>query len=402
MTPIEVVIMVKKSLLYVLGALMFILWAGQPAQSQSPSGISLKKKTCGDLWPVAQNNKWGYIDKTGGLIIPFEFDDAGYFSEGLASVLIGEKSGYIDKTGKFVIPPQPYSGYPFSEGLAVVVLGPFEQKGGGLLYKHGYIDRLGKMVIQPREAESIKWLSYYSKALAFSEGLAAMFQKDKFGFIDKFGRQIIPPQYKDVQHFSEGLAAVALEEKYGYIDRSGKMVIPPKFWSAGSFSGGLAVVQLDSAGNKWGYIDKSGKLVINGEGLDMARGFSEGLAAARAKNGKYGYIDKTGNFVIPPQFYRVGDFSDGLAAVEPVPDSWPGNLNYINQKGQIVITSMSTFPDMTDKVEFDLHNYRFCGGIATVGLGKKETGPFYELEGYINTEGKFIWPAVAPSKKESR
>ena len=35
--------MLKKSLVYVLGALMFILWAGQPVQSQSLPAIPLKK-----------------------------------------------------------------------------------------------------------------------------------------------------------------------------------------------------------------------------------------------------------------------------------------------------------------------------------------------------------------------
>ena len=50
----------------------------------------------------------------------------------------------------------------------------------------------------------------------------------------------------------------------------------------------------------------------------LARAFSEGLAAVMGKNDKYGFIDKTGKFVIQPQFYRVGDFSEGLAAVEPV------------------------------------------------------------------------------------
>ena len=219
------------------------------------------------------------------------------------------------------------------------------------------------------------------------------------GFMDKAGKLVIPPRYNDVQPFSEGLAAVMLEDKYGYIDRSGKMVIPPQFSDAGPFSEGLAAVQIDSTGDQEGYIDKSGKLVITGAEFSVARAFSEGLAAVQGKNEKYGFIDKTGKFVIPPQFLRVGDFSEGLAAVEPVDTGWPGNLAYINQKGEIVIKSMSTFPNSPDKAEFDLHNYRFCGGVARVSLGKKEDD---DATGYINQEGKFIWPKVTPSKKELR
>jgi hypothetical protein len=387
--------MLPKKLLYLLGGLMFILWAGQPLQAQSDAGKAPKEKTCGDLWPVLQHQKYGYIDKTGQLIIPFKFSYATDFSEGLAGVEINDKFGYINKIGKFVIPPRFLWGHAFSEGLAIAVIRRLDQEGRITYKKFGYIDRSGNMVIQPQGVESEKWLSN------FSEGLACMMQEDKsgymkFGFIDKAGQQVIPPQYDDAFPFREGLAAVTVAGKFGYIDKSGKMVISPQFKTVGPFCEGLAYADAD--GNQ-GYIDKSGKMVIQGEEFVWARGFSEGLAAAQGKNDKYGFIDKTGKFVIQPQFDRVGDFSEGLAPVNPVGAGWPGNLAYINQGGQIVIKSMSTVPDRPDKVEFDLRYYHFCGGVAQVSLGKNEDR---DAEGYINKEGKFIWPKVIPSQKALR
>lgn len=151
------------------------------------------------------------------------------------------------------------------------------------------------------------------------------------------------------------------------------------------------VVQHD----KYGYIDKTGRLIIPFK-FGYASDFSEGLATVEFKD-NYGYIDKTGKFVIPPQFDRVGDFSEELAPVMPDRKAgWPGNLAYINKSGRIVIKSMSTFPNSPMKAEFDLHHYRFCGGVAQVNLGKKEDE---DAAGYINREGKFIWPKAAPSKK---
>jgi hypothetical protein len=50
--------------------------------------------------------KWGFIDKTGKVVIPTQFENAGSFSEQLAPVSIGGKWGFIDKTGKVAIPAQ--------------------------------------------------------------------------------------------------------------------------------------------------------------------------------------------------------------------------------------------------------------------------------------------------------
>lgn len=87
-----------------------------------------------------------------------------------------------------------------------------------------------------------------------------------------------------------------------------------------------------------------------------------------------------------------------MAPVQPdLSAAWPGDLAYIDPQGQIVIKSTSTVPDRPDKIEFDLHYYRFCGGIDRVGLGSKEN---QDTEGYINREGKVIWPPAAPSKKQ--
>ncbi len=58
------------------------------------------------LFRIEQNGKWGFIDKTGKVVIEPQFDDAWLFREGgLASVKIGDKHGYIDKTGKYVWEP---------------------------------------------------------------------------------------------------------------------------------------------------------------------------------------------------------------------------------------------------------------------------------------------------------
>ena len=61
---------------------------------------------------------------------------------------------------------------------------------------------------------------------SFSEGLAPVKLKGKWGYIDRNGALIIPAQYDDAGGFSEGLAPVKLKGKWGYIDRNGTWRLP--------------------------------------------------------------------------------------------------------------------------------------------------------------------------------
>lgn len=83
------------------------------------------------------------------MVINPQFDYAGEFSEGLAMVKVGDKWGYIDKTGEMVINPQfdcpPHfnadanaDAVEFSEGLAPIKISD----------KWGYTDKTGEMVIK--------------------------------------------------------------------------------------------------------------------------------------------------------------------------------------------------------------------------------------------------------------
>ncbi|WP_435932419.1 WG repeat-containing protein [Moraxella bovoculi] len=51
-----------------------------------------------------KNNKYGYVDKTGKVVVPIQYDETWFFSEGLAGVKQNGKWGFIDKTGEVVIP----------------------------------------------------------------------------------------------------------------------------------------------------------------------------------------------------------------------------------------------------------------------------------------------------------
>lgn len=357
---------------------------------------SAQNRDGSDLFVVIVNDKRGYIDRTGKVIIEPKWGGANNFSEGLAVVATyedGYKQGYIDTTGKVVIEPQFRRAWDFSEGLAAVGFGEFGLHNSGE-HKTGFIDKTGKLVIEPK----------YTDARSFSEGLAVVYEDGKYGYIDKTGKLVIPLKFDSAMDFSEGLASVRIKKKWGYIDHSGKFVVSPKYSFADSLSEGLAAVKTGGAvvtGNDWSefkddnspeiwmYINRHGKVVIKLPiNTDSANRFSEEVASvAITKQDGYlyeGYIDKTGKFIIEPVFGSADDFSDGIARI--LKDD---NFGFIDKKGKIL---------MSFRYKSD---YAMVGGFRN-GLAKVQKGGedvfknFREARyGYIDITGKVIWE---PSK----
>ena len=126
------------------------------------------------------NNKWGFADETGNLIIPFKYDLVDGFSEGLAAVIIREVGwGFIDKNDNVVVPMKYDLVFHFVEGLAKAELNG----------KTGFIDRTGQAVIPFK----------YDFAVNFSEsrfkGFSMVRLDGKYGFIDKTGTEAVPIRY---------------------------------------------------------------------------------------------------------------------------------------------------------------------------------------------------------------
>lgn len=77
------------------------------------------------LAKVQSKGKFGFIDETGNVIIPIQYDEAGAFiyKEPVAKVSLNGKWGFIDKAGKVVIPIQYDDAGGFSGGLVALKKG---------------------------------------------------------------------------------------------------------------------------------------------------------------------------------------------------------------------------------------------------------------------------------------
>jgi hypothetical protein len=268
---------------------------------------------------VKSGEKWGYINKKGEYKINPQFQDVGFFYDGLARVVSSNgKVGYISEDGKYAIPAKFKNGTNFSEGLAFVV------SDGG---HPTCIDKSGETKFQLKQAKYVA---------SFSEGLAMFITVDeKVGFVDKTGKVVINPQFEIALPFFEGFAAVCQDDKWGFIDKTGKIVINLQFESVGIFQNGKSVF---SDGNQVGFIDTKGAYVINPQ-FDLARSFREGMALIQSGR-QYGYITENGKIEINPQFDRAYSFNSGLALIEQ-----DDKYGYIDKTGKIQINPQ--FDDAT-------------------------------------------------------
>lgn len=312
------------------------------------------------LFRICVDRKHGFIDKTGKVIVPPQYEDALGFYEGLGHVKIGDRWGYIDTSGNFAIKPQFINYGVFSEGLAAAMIET---------NKWGYINKNGQWVIKPQ----------FDSACDFSEGFACVLLNNKWIFINRSGEIAINKEFQHCSWFSEGLAAIDIGGKYGYIDKSGLLVIPPLYRTAHNFKEGLASVGHSERPNT--FIDRNRRVVINSRRFQYTSSFSGGLAAVKI-NGKWGFINKTGQIVIEPEFFEMGlsyfkleAFSSGLA---PVKDE--NKYGFINVNGNFVI-----------EPQYDAA-WCFRNGLAKV---LKYDDKDDLAMGYIDRSGKYIWEPTA-------
>lgn len=197
-----------------------------------------------------QGLRYGFVDKSGNVVIEPRLVDADDFSEGLAAVRTEDsqaKYGYIDQGGKMVIQPRFVQAYAFSEGLAAVEVPDGAESRG----RWGFIGRTGRLEIPMQ----------FGDAQSFSEGLAAVqFPDGLWGYVDKRGAVTIAPRYSRGNPFSEGLASVWPEDEIGgyYIDKTGRKALVIKLWPQWSFSDGLTVAGQPSEQK---YVNRKGEVV---------------------------------------------------------------------------------------------------------------------------------------------
>jgi len=195
---------------------------------------------------------WGAIDANGEYIFTPQFKSPPQFLN--KNTVLAQKDslwGIVSVDGHWIVPPKYNVGYRAWAGDLAWVRAKSDEK-------WSLIGSNGKVVTAQK----------FDETDAFYEGLAAVKIGDRYGFIDTTGTVVftLEPEYYPL-HFSDGLALVVQTvdstDKWGYINKKGEWVIPPQFSDAGHFYGGLAYVILsnDPKDRRSGYINHRGQVV---------------------------------------------------------------------------------------------------------------------------------------------
>lgn len=335
------------------------------------------------LFKITQNDKVGYINEKGKIVISPIFLSGNDFSEGLAAVRLNGMYGFINESGTFVIKPDYDFATNFVHGLTVV-------------YKDGeplFIDRTGNIAL-PKTYSGL----YFIDA---KKGIITTHSK-KQGLIDVYTKQLlIDTVFSSISDFKNGVSIVyeyinpiqkQKKKRVGVIDSTGKFIVPfGKYETIKPFHEGYALVEIIDKRNKDGstdgVIDTKGNLLfkrpyknssyVDGDFHDGYAKVSlykywipekKGIISTSEKNYE-GFINLKGEIVFNDTNYRyVKDFSNGRAFIKE------------NNKDYILIDTY--FKRIGNKEFEDIPAETFKNGYAIV-----ETSDGF---GIIDTLGNFV------------
>lgn len=161
------------------------------------------------LFVVAKDGKRGFVDRyTGEVSIPFKYDEAWLFTDGVAGVCEGDSIYFIDRSGK-----------PIND----------------------------KKFRRVRDYDNDYGYRYYGK-------YAVIPVADKYGLVDRDGDWALPPEYEEIEISPNDLWKVTAGGKQGVMDADGCFVLPVAYKSIWVHTdNGIVVTNDDNSLSRYGY-----------------------------------------------------------------------------------------------------------------------------------------------------
>lgn len=335
-----------------------------------------------NTFPYYENEKWGFANKGGEIVIPCQYDKCGFFSNGVAWVAKGDKYGAINKKGELiidyifdgvgqhkqgVIPVKRDFLWGFvdttGKQLLPFLFEDFELSDNKIHVKQnrqwGIVDRKGKQIIQP----------IYNNNFEFDNGLAIVSRRDKKGVISQNGHEVIDCKFDYVEKVNDSLFIVGIYKSYnnhqfGLMNVAGSTKIPVIYKKMQNVVGQAIIA---GSNNDFGLLSYNNDTLIDFVYADLKSGNTNLLAAKRS--GQWGFIDLHNNTIIPFDYQDAGPFINQLAIVAK-----SSSYGVINNKNEEIIPFL--FNRIT-KVDQQIFKVEKSSGY---GFYSSEGKPLTELE----------------------
>lgn len=154
---------------------------------------------------VRNNGKAGIVNENGEVVIPIEYDNVLDYKNGMFTAEKSNKWGIIDTDNKIIIPFEYGRIRHFQNDLALIT-----NKGTG------YINKEKEIVIEPQNS--------FNLSGDFHNGLALVKKDNKYGFINKENKIIIPIIYDNALPFKDKKTIVLKDGICFFINQKGKKI----------------------------------------------------------------------------------------------------------------------------------------------------------------------------------
>ncbi|WP_294539093.1 WG repeat-containing protein [uncultured Bacteroides sp.] len=334
---------------------------------------------------------WGLIDNNGNKLLPIEYRAiADKVVDGLVEIRSNERVGYADVTGRILLEPTYKSIGDFVDGYAVVakasycydedgrdrertvygvvnslfneiipcVFGSMEYEKGAGRFKTdvGYKTLDGRYVVEIDGKELLLDKKYkYCKPFGDTCAIAVRIADGhvKYGLVDKKSNDILPPIFSRLDFVENELYKFKINGLYGLVNSKGNIILQNVYSGIGKFEDNLACVQVNVPSD-----DRYEKKKL------------------------YGYVDSLGNEVLPPSYEFIGKRNNKYAVV--MKNNLWGLFSIENHQLKIIPNAAFLGPCMGTLCKINI------GGVYDKN-NKKTTGGLW---GYVSVDGQIV---IAPT-----
>lgn len=314
------------------------------------------------LIPCPIGEKWGYCDTNGVLIIPADFDHAGYFTQKdynnpypldfwYAPVRSGSSNNWIDATGKKMFPYYLIDNIecePLNKNLRILTLTITGQSAR----KSALVDNNLK-IIRPFEDAAP---NYSDK-----------FGQDKWVNLERQNNYYYEsPTFWNTTDFGENILIRKIYENKEYqviCGPDGQTLVNPKFVQVSNLYENNFLA-LPPHSDQW-FVYSLPEKIIDTFRFHPKTGISDGLVGACSnENGDCGFVNLAGKIVVPFRYKVIYGFKRGIALGQRADGLWDlldtkGKTRFSFQKMEDIVPFPNHFFLRKDSVYWEGYDYKF-------------------------------------------